>query len=455
MTNVVGGAQAPLMTVEVRQTQRSYSTLTHRWGGKTGRLTAVERKTGMFGISHNDFTFYRVALWEIAPEKTLQQFSLPTLRFKALAFISQTDEWHSPRLLCVWIVSIPILRNDQTKGTHWEKRLTAVKIFFFFFFFHINNGSQMMFWCGLTHTNTYIHADTHTLNPSFLSSLFIIMLTLRVSLGRRQRGSLLFHKGRLISAKSVCASLLIPHHSCIVRLPGIRKSLISGIDWKCGKSASEAPSPGDSSPRAAGKVWRGKAEQRWRGRQKEEGFALLRAPEGYKAKAVLILRERRPGQAGFGFSAPLLYVTDGGLKTAAGYLLEGSMCLSLNDQSSSISDVLSLPVYHTERRAALICFRRQGPTQYCLYSPSLLRWHPSLSLTQCFYSFFRLFWDFLSSPPPTLPQKKKRFWSRVTEISDTTVPVPFGSLSCGSKHSSGQKTTERRDGGGGGFFFLF
>lgn len=143
-----------------------------------------------------------------------------------------------------------------------------------------------MFWCGHRHKRT----DTHTLIPSFLSSLFIIMLTLRVSLGRRQRGSLLFHKGRLISAKSVCASLLIPHHSCIVWLPGIRKSLISGIYQKCGKSASEALSLGDSLPELRGKS-EGKAEQRWRERQKEEGFTLLRAPEGYKAKAVLILRE--------------------------------------------------------------------------------------------------------------------------------------------------------------------
>lgn len=198
------------------------------------------------------------------------------------------------------------------------------------------------------------------------------MLTLRVSLGRRQRGSLLFHKGRLISAKSVCASLLIPHHSCIVWLPGIRKSLISGIDWKCGKSVSEALSPGDSLARAAGKS-EGKAEQRWeRETEEEEGFTLLRAPGGYKAKAVLILRENA-WPSWVCFFARLLCVTVGGLKRVAGYLLEGSMCLSLNDQSSSISDVLSLPVYHTEGRAALICFRRRYPTQYCLYSPLALQ----------------------------------------------------------------------------------
>lgn len=68
--------------------------------------------------------------------------------------------------------------------------------------------------------------------------------------------------------------------------------------------------------------------------------------------------------------ALLLCVTEGGVRRIAGYLLEGSMCLSLNDQSSSISYALSLPVYHTERRAALICFRRRHPTQDCLYSSS-------------------------------------------------------------------------------------
>lgn len=91
------------------------------------------------------------------PGKTLQQFPPPpTLRFKALAFISQTDEWHSPRLLCVWIVSIPILRNDQTKGTHWEKRLTAVKIFSFFISIMVPK------WCFGADSSTQTHTSTQT-----------------------------------------------------------------------------------------------------------------------------------------------------------------------------------------------------------------------------------------------------------------------------------------------------
>lgn len=64
------------------------------------------------------------------------------------------------------------------------------------------------------------------------------------ALGRRKRGSLLFCEGRLISAKSVCASLLIPHHFSIVWLREIPKSPYSGIGWKSRKSeraAQQAP----------------------------------------------------------------------------------------------------------------------------------------------------------------------------------------------------------------------
>lgn len=65
-----------------------------------------------------------------------------------------------------------------------------------------------------------------------------------VALGRRKRSSLLFCEGRLISAKSVCASLLIPHHFSIVWLREIPKSPYSGISWKSRKSeraAKQAP----------------------------------------------------------------------------------------------------------------------------------------------------------------------------------------------------------------------
>lgn len=102
------------------------------------------------------------------------------------------------------------------------------------------------------------HVHTQRQIHSSLCSLFIIMLTRRVSLGRRHRGSLLFHKGRPISAKSVCASLLIPHHSCIVWLQAILKSLICGIYWKCGNSASEALLPGGFFPWTTRKSLKGK-----------------------------------------------------------------------------------------------------------------------------------------------------------------------------------------------------
>lgn len=130
------------------------------------------------------------------------------------------------------------------------------------------------------HKNTHIHTHPHTYTRS---SLFIIMLTLHVSPGRRQRGSLLFHKGRLISAKSVCASLLIPHHFCIVWHPGIWKSLISGIYWKCGKSASEALSLGDSLPMIRGSL-KGKLSKDGGGDRKRKALLCFKLLEATKPK---------------------------------------------------------------------------------------------------------------------------------------------------------------------------
>lgn len=202
-------------------------------------------------------------------------------------------------------------------------------------------------WCfgvdSHKHTQTHVSTHTHTHRFPLFSphSLFIIMLTLRVSLGRRQRDSLLFHKGRLISAKSVCASLLIPHHSRIVWLPGIRKSLISGIYWKCGKSVSEALPLGDSLPELRESL-KGKLSKDGEG----DRGRLYFVPSSRGLQSQSCSNIERKCLAKLGLVARLLCVTGGGLKTAVGYILEGSMCLSLNDQSSSISDALvssSLP----------------------------------------------------------------------------------------------------------------
>lgn len=147
------------------------------------------------------------------------------------------------------------LRNDQTKWSQWESRSLRWRFLFKQIVPKWCFGTDLH-QCNLTLISTHTHTHTSARLSLFSPhSLFIIMLTLRVSLCRRQCGSLLFHKGRLISAKSVCASLRNPHHSCIVWLPGIRKSLISGIYWKCGKSVSEALPLGDSKP-SCGKVWR-------------------------------------------------------------------------------------------------------------------------------------------------------------------------------------------------------
>lgn len=58
--------------------------------------------------------------------------------------------------------------------------------------------------------NTHTHAGKCTVIPSFLSPLFLIPPTRRVPLGGRRRGSLLFLEGRLIPAKSVADSSIIP-----------------------------------------------------------------------------------------------------------------------------------------------------------------------------------------------------------------------------------------------------
>lgn len=124
-------------------------------GGQAGRLRWRERR-GCLGF-HTMILHFTEWHFERLPRKNPAAVSPPpTLRFKALAFISQTDEWHSPRLLCVWIVSIPILRNDQTKGTHWEKRLTAVKIFSFFISIMVPK------WCFGADSSTQTHTSTQT-----------------------------------------------------------------------------------------------------------------------------------------------------------------------------------------------------------------------------------------------------------------------------------------------------
>ena len=146
--------------------------------------------------------------------------------------------------------------------------------------------------------------------PSLLSSLFIIMLTLRVSLGRRQRGSLLFHKGRLISAKSVCASLLTPHHSCIVWLPGIReKSLISGIPLETCEIHEWSRLPGGFLTPKCRESLEGELSKDEEGDGERKALLGSELLTPTKPRAVLILREGARAEPGSGLARLLQNVS--------------------------------------------------------------------------------------------------------------------------------------------------
>lgn len=215
----------------------------------------------------------------------------PSLRFKALAIISQTDEWHSVRLLCVWLLSIAILRNDQTKGAQREERLTAMKTSFF----HISNGSQMMFcWTRIHTPKTHVPSRIHTASPFSLLTLHHHANPACFTRQETERLIVIPQGSADLSQICLCRA---PHSTSFLYCLAPRNLKVSHL-WdllEMWEICERSPLPGGSLTRAAGKS-EGKAEQRWRGRQKEEGFTLLRSPRGYKARAVLILRENaRPG----------------------------------------------------------------------------------------------------------------------------------------------------------------
>lgn len=155
-----------------------------------------------------------------------------------------------------------------------------MKIFFF-----LVNGSQMMFWCGLTRTRT------RTLSLSFLSSL-IHHHANPACFTRQETERLIVIPQGSADLSQICLCLALHSSSFLYCLaPRNQKNLSTlGSAGNVGNLWVKPSPPGDSLPELRESL-RGKAEQRWRRRQKEEGFTLFRAPEGYKAKAVLILRE--------------------------------------------------------------------------------------------------------------------------------------------------------------------
>lgn len=192
--------------------------------------------------------------------------SPPPLRFKALAFILQTDEWHSVRLLfrywaCLFLEMIKL-------KAHSEK---TRKRFDFFFFFFLVNGSQMMFWCGLTqaHTNTCIHTHTHTQIPSFLSSLTLHHHANPACFTRQETERLIVIPQGSADLSQICLCLA-PHSTSFPYCLAPRNQKISHL-WdllEMWEICEWSPPSGGFLTRAAGKS-EGKAEQRWRRRQRK------------------------------------------------------------------------------------------------------------------------------------------------------------------------------------------
>lgn len=232
--------------------------------------------------------------FERLPWKNPAAVPPPPLRFKALAFISQTDEWHSVRLLCVWILSISILRNDQTKGTQWEKKINCCEDFFFFISIMVPK------WCFGADWDAHKHIYPHRRTDSLFSLLTLHHHANPACFTRQETERLIVIPQGSADLSQICLCLA-PHSTSFLYCLAPRNHKISHL-WdllEMWEICERSPLPGGFLARAAGKS-DGKAEQRWRGRQKEEGFTLLRAPEGYKAKAVLILRENaRPGWVWF------------------------------------------------------------------------------------------------------------------------------------------------------------
>lgn len=162
------------------------------------------------------------------------------------------------------------------------------------FFFHINNGFQGVFWWGhrCTQKHTHPHTSTHihtilTLHHHANPACFT----------RQETEGLIVIPQGSADLSQICLCFA-PHSTSFLYCLAPRNLKISHLldlleMWEI---CEWSPLPGGFLTHDTGKS-KGKAEQRWRRRQKAEGFTLFQAPGGYKAKAVLILREN----AGFGY----------------------------------------------------------------------------------------------------------------------------------------------------------
>lgn len=180
--------------------------------------------------------------------------------------------------------------------------------------------------------------------------------------------------------KSVCASLLISHNFSIVWLREIPKSPYSGTGWESRKSeraAQQAPLLLEFLCKALGR-------SDWNKRKGGRLYSFS-GPYGPKATSRLYdsnIRWERVHGHGLVWLVTCVHVLILQSEREE-YLLEGSMCVSLNNQGSSISDVLSLPVYHTLGSASFICIKRHLCTMPVPVSPSFLTENLIYSFTWC------------------------------------------------------------------------
>lgn len=166
-----------------------------------------------------------------------------------------------------------------------------------------------MFWFGVP------QAHIHSHRFHFLSSLFIIMLTVRVSRSRRRRDSLSFHKGLADLIQS--CGCLAPHSTLFLYFLAPRNQKISYL-WDLLEMWNpwvKSSPQGDCLPWAAGKS----EEESWAKMEKETARGRLYSlPSSWGLQSQSCSNIERKSPAKLGLVRQLLAVIVGGLKTVAG-----------------------------------------------------------------------------------------------------------------------------------------
>lgn len=265
-----------------------------------------------------------------------------------------------------------------------------------------SEGRKKIFFISIMVHKWCFGADTRWFAPQSSSSC--------EPLGRRRRGSLLFNMGRLSSAKSACAALLIPCHSPVLfDSQGSKNSLICGISWKCGKSQSEAVSPG-SSYRRCGESLKGKLSKDGEGDRKRKSLNSWEL----QSQSCSNIEGKGPGQAGFAVRSVIM--CHGRRTEESSRLSPWRKHVSLLERPELINKwwLVSSSLSH-RGKSCLDLFQKTVPSAFSLLVPCSLK-------QDAFIGFCGLFSKF---------------------------PVSLASPSCDSIaiHSNRHKTSERGDRG--------